>query len=53
MKYKEFYDDIEGTAVQKLNKFSLDHECNVIGYKVVRYEQMNKERTYILIEVLK
>ena len=25
-------------------------KINVIGYQVARYEQMNKERTYILVE---
>nr|DAR68586.1 MAG TPA: hypothetical protein [Caudoviricetes sp.] len=56
-KFLEFFDD-EIYAVEKLNeyieraKIATDGKAkiNVIGYQVVRYEQMNKERTYILVE---
>ncbi len=56
-KFLEFFDD-EINAVDKLNeyieraKIATDGKAkiNVIGYQVARYEQMNKERTYILIE---
>lgn len=56
-KFLEFFDD-EINAVDKLNeyieraKIATDGKAkiSVIGYQVARYEQMNKERTYILIE---
>lgn len=56
-KFLEFFDD-EIYAVEKLNeyieraKIATDGKAkiNVIGYQVVRYEQMSKERTYILVE---
>jgi hypothetical protein len=56
-KFLEFFDD-EIYAVEKLNeyigkaKIATDGKAkiNVIGYQVARYEQMNKERTYILVE---
>lgn len=56
-KYIEFYDKENGfvKAVDELNKFVAENESlkvSVVGYRVVRYEQLNKERTYILAEVL-
>lgn len=56
-KFLEFFDD-EIYAVEKLNeyieraKIATDGKAkiNVMGYQVVRYEQMNKERTYILVK---
>ena len=56
-KYIEFYDtktDGFVSAVDALNKFVAENESlkvSVVGYRVVRYEQLNKERTYILVEV--
>lgn len=56
--FVEFIDDGEKTAVEKLNEYierakiatNSKAKINVIGYQVARYEQMNKERTYILVE---
>lgn len=56
--FTEFVDDGEKTAVEKLNEYierakiatGGKSKLNVIGYQVARYEQMNKERTYILVE---
>lgn len=56
--FMEFVDDEEKLAVERLNEYiekaqiatSGKAKINVIGYQVARYEQMNKERTYILIE---
>ena len=56
--FTEFIDDGEKTAVEKLNEYiervkiatNGKSKINVIGYQIARYEQMNKERTYILIE---
>ena len=56
--FTEFIDDGEKTAVEKLNEYierakiatNGKSKINVIGYQVARYEQMNKERTYILSE---
>lgn len=56
--FAEFIDDGEKTAVEKLNEYierakiatNDKAKINVIGYQVARYEQMNKERTYILVE---
>lgn len=56
-KYIEFYDtETDGfvSAVDALNKFVAENESlkvSVVGYRVVRYEQLNRERTYILVEV--
>ena len=56
-KYVEFYDtEIDGfvSAVDALNKFVAENESlkvSVISYQVVRYEQVNTDRTYILAEV--
>ena len=56
-KYIEFCDtEIDGyvSAVDALNKFIAENESSkvsVVGYRVVRYEQLNRERTYILAEV--
>lgn len=55
MRFKEFWD--EGfepgnkTAAQQLDEFAKNHDCKVVGYQVVRYEGINIERTYILVEV--
>ena len=56
--FAEFIDDGEKTAVEKINEYierakiatNGKAKINVIGYQVARYEQMNKERTYILVE---
>ena len=55
-KYVEFYDKKNGyiSAVDELNNFISENKhlkVSVIGYQVVRYEQANTERTYILAEV--
>ena len=57
-KYIEFYDKANGLvivkAVDELNKFVAENESlkvSVVGYRVVRYEQLNIDRTYILAEV--
>ena len=57
-KYIEFYDKENGLvivkAVDELNKFVAENESlkiSVVGYRVVRYEQLNIDRTYILAEV--
>ncbi|MHB9679772.1 hypothetical protein [Lactococcus lactis] len=52
MRYREFWDG-QITAAQQLDEFAKDHDCKVVGYQVVRYEQINEERTYILVEVKK
>ena len=52
-KYIEFY-DYSTSALDQLNKFIAENKhlkVSVIGYRVVRYEQMNNDRTYILVEV--
>ncbi|MFD2254366.1 hypothetical protein ACFSJM_08435 [Lactococcus formosensis subsp. bovis] len=55
MRFKEFWD--EGfepgnkTAAQQLDEFAKNHDCKVVGYQVVRYEGINIERSYILVEV--
>lgn len=56
--FTEFIDDEENTAVKKLNEYierakiatSGRAKINIVGYQVARYEQINKERTYILVE---
>lgn len=56
--FTEFVDDDNGMVVDKLNEYIEEVQrttkgktkVNVIGYQVVRYEQLNKERTYILVE---
>ena len=56
-KYIEFCDtEIDGyvSAVNALNKFIAENESlkvSVVGYQVARYEQLNRDRTYILVEV--
>ena len=66
-KYIEFCDiefcdsEIDGSeidgyvsAVDVLNKFIAGNESlkvSVVGYRVVRHEQLNRDRTYILAEV--
>ena len=48
--YDEFYDDGSvKKVVDMLNELSKDHEVTIEGYNVVRYEQFNTERTYILV----
>ena len=52
-KYVEFFDD-GIRAVDQLNDFISENKhlkVSVISYQVVRYEQRNNERTYILAEV--
>lgn len=57
-RYIEFIDDEEKLAVERLNEYiekakiatSDKVKINIIGYQVARYEQLNKERTYILVE---
>lgn len=52
-RYVEFF-DCSTRAVDKLNDFISENQhlkVSVIGYRVVRYEQMNNDRTYILVEV--
>lgn len=57
-KFMEFVDDEEKLAVERLNEYIEKAKIatrdkariNVIGYQVARYEQINKERTYILVE---
>ena len=56
--FTEFIDDEKNTAVKKLNEYierakiatSGRAKINIVGYQVARYEQINKERTYILVE---
>ena len=56
--FMEFVDDEEKLAVERLNEYiektkiatSGRAKINIIGYQVARYEQLNKERTYILAE---
>lgn len=56
--FMEFVDDEEKLAVERLNEYvekaqiatSGKAKINIIGYQVARYEQINKERTYILVE---
>ena len=56
-KYIEFIDAKtrnQYSAVDELNDFIAENknlEIRVINYQVVRYEQLNIERTYILVEV--
>ena len=61
-KYIEFCDiefcdsEIDGyvSAADVLNKFIAENKhlkVSVIGYQVVRYEQVGADRTYILVEV--
>lgn len=51
--FKEFTDD-NVKAVEELNSYmkeNPDYKVTVVQYYVVRYEQMNRDRTYILVEV--
>ena len=56
--FMEFIDDEENTAVGKLNEYIErakiatrgKSKINIVGYQIARYEQINKERTYILVE---
>ena len=51
--FKEFIDD-KVKAVEELNSYmkeNPDYKVTVVQYFVVRYEQMNRDRTYILVEV--
>ena len=55
-KYIEFFDKENGyvSAVNALNEFIAENKhlkVSVVGYRVVRYEQLNMNRTYILAEV--
>lgn len=57
-RYIEFIDDAKTSAVERLNEYiekakiatSGKAKINIVGYQVARYEQINKERTYILVE---
>lgn len=53
--FEEFKDnDYQGEAVEKLNLFienNPSYRVTVVGYNVVRYGQINQDRTYILVEV--
>ncbi len=55
--FKEFKDnDYQGNAVEDLNFYienNPSYRVTVIEYNVVRYEQINQDRTYILVEVEK
>lgn len=56
--FMEFVDDEENTAVGKLTEYierakiatGGKSKINIVGYQIARYEQINKERTYILVE---
>lgn len=51
--FKEFTDD-KVSAVEELNSYMKEnpsYKVTVVQYFVVRYEQMNRDRTYILVEV--
>jgi len=51
--FKEFTDE-NVSAVEELNSYmkeNPDYKVTVVQYYVVRYEQMNRDRTYILVEV--
>ncbi|MDG2544906.1 hypothetical protein [Lactiplantibacillus plantarum] len=55
-KYKEFIDGasrLSSSAIEDLNNFAKEHEVKILSYQVVRYEQLNLDRTYILAEVIK
>ncbi|QDP43731.1 hypothetical protein [Streptococcus phage P738] len=53
--FKEFKDTLyQGSAVEDLNSFVKENPSSVVvvlQYCVVRYEQLNQDRTYILVEV--
>ncbi len=53
--FKEFKDNIyQGSAVEDLNSYIEENPSSVVTvlqYYVVRYEQLNQDRTYILVEV--
>ncbi|MCG0942939.1 hypothetical protein IMAU40003_00181 [Lactiplantibacillus plantarum] len=54
--YKEFIDGtsrLSSSAIEDLNDFAKEHEVKILSYQVVRYEQLNLDRTYILVEVIK
>jgi len=56
--FMEFVDDKKKLAVERLNEYiekakiatGSKAKINIVGYQVARYEQINKERTYILVE---
>ena len=55
-KYKEFIDgtsSLSSSAIDDLNNFAKEHKVKIFSYQVVRYEQLNLDRTYILAEVIK
>ncbi|GCD87457.1 hypothetical protein KB1253_26150 [Lactiplantibacillus plantarum] len=55
-KYKEFIDGasrLSSSAIEDLNNFAKEHEVKILSYQVVRYEQLNLDRTYILVDVIK
>ena len=53
--FKEFKDnDYQGEAAKNLSLFieiNPSYRVTIVGYNVVRYEQINQDRTYILVEV--
>lgn len=53
--FKEFKDNLyQGSAVEDLNSYIEENPSSVVTvlqYYVVRYEQLNQDRTYILVEV--
>lgn len=54
--YKEFIDGtsrLSSSAIEDLNDFAKEHEVKILSYQVVRYEQRDLDRTYILAEVIK
>ena len=54
--YKEFIDGtsrLSPSAIEDLNDFAKEHEVKILSYQVVRYEQRDLDRTYILAEVIK
>lgn len=52
---EEFKDnDYQGEAAKRLSLFienNPSYRVTIVGYNVVRYEQINQDRTYILVEV--
>ena len=55
--FKEFKDnDYQGSAVEDLNFYienNPSYRVTVVECNVVRYEKINQDRTYILVEVEK
>lgn len=51
-KFHEFWDDIEGSAVDKLNELTQNSKgkINVVGYQLIQDNINNYPITYILVE---